>query len=142
MKIYLAGPITNNPNYKEQFFKAQKELESKGHIVLNPAVLPKGFEHQEYMHICYAMIDVCEGVYFLPGWEESKGARMERSYSIEHNKKLLKRQGNGELQPTYYTCSKCGKVFYLDKKSEEYEGHIGSWTDKETICPGCIVAHE
>lgn len=42
MKIYIAGKITGDENYREKFAKAQAELEKDGHIVLNPSVLPEG----------------------------------------------------------------------------------------------------
>jgi hypothetical protein len=53
MKIYIAGKITDNSNFKEEFAKAESTLKSEGHTVMNPAILPAGFEH---MNICkYAM---------------------------------------------------------------------------------------
>lgn len=42
MKIYIAGKITGEPNYKEKFDIAATSLEAQGHIVLNPAELPEG----------------------------------------------------------------------------------------------------
>ncbi len=89
MKIYIAGKITDNPGYKEQFAEAEKELRDKGHSVMNPAVLPDGFEHHEYMKICYSMIDVCEGVYFLRNWQDSVGAVMEHDYASQAGKELM-----------------------------------------------------
>ena len=80
MKIYIAGKITGNENYREEFAKAQAELEKDGHIVLNPAVLPEGLTKGEYMRICFAMIDVADQVVFLPGWQDSDGARLEEQY--------------------------------------------------------------
>lgn len=47
MKIYIAGPITGIPDYKERFAKAEAELKAKGHAVMNPAALPEGFEYSE-----------------------------------------------------------------------------------------------
>lgn len=89
MKIYIAGKITDNPGYKRQFAEAEKGLKEQGHTTLNPAVLPDGFEHYEYMRICYSMIDVCEGVYFLNNWQESAGARMEHLYAQQWKKKIM-----------------------------------------------------
>lgn len=85
MKFYIAGKITDNQNYKQQFEAAQSFLERAGHIVMNPAILPPGFEHHEYMKICYAMIDVCDAVYFLENWQDSKGAKLEMDYLIRIN---------------------------------------------------------
>ena len=89
MKLYIAGKITDNPEYKEQFAKAEKELSAQGHVTMNPSVLPPGFEHHEYMKICYSMIDVCEGIYFLNNWQRSMGARMEHEYGYVSLKKFF-----------------------------------------------------
>ncbi len=88
MKIYIAGKITGFDKAKEVFKKKEIELIKRGDTVLNPTVLPYGFEHEEYMHICYAMIDVCEKVYFLNNWNNSKGAKMELEYAITQGKRL------------------------------------------------------
>ncbi|MGJ0848278.1 DUF4406 domain-containing protein [Tissierella praeacuta] len=77
MKIYIAGKITNYDNFKEHFNKAEKMLTEKGHIVLNPATLPKGLTQEEYMRICVPMLQVCEAVYMLNNWETSAGANIE-----------------------------------------------------------------
>ena len=65
MKIYIAGKITGEPNYKEKFDIAATSLEEQGHIVLNPAELPKGMLPAEYMRICVAMIDTADAIYLL-----------------------------------------------------------------------------
>lgn len=80
MKIYIAGKIAGNPDYREKFAEAQRHLEVQGHIVLNPAVLPEGMTQADYMRICFAMIDTADGVCFLPDSIESSGAMLEYSY--------------------------------------------------------------
>lgn len=86
MKIYIAGKITGNENYREEFAKAQAELEKNGHTVLNPAVLPEGLTKGEYMRICFSMIDIADEVVFLPGWQDSEGAMLETDYCLYINK--------------------------------------------------------
>lgn len=86
MKIYIAGKITGLENYKEIFDNKEKELTAAGHRVLNPSVFPKGFEQEEYLEICYSMIDVCDGVYFLDNWTDSNGAKLEHEYAIKNDK--------------------------------------------------------
>lgn len=80
MKIYIAGKITGNPNYKAEFDYHAIAYEAEGHIVLNPAELPEGMNPEDYMRICIAMIDVADKVYFLPGWYGSVAARLEYDY--------------------------------------------------------------
>lgn len=78
--IYIAGPITGVKNYWEAFEKAEDELSHEGFVPLLPSRLPKGMTDAQAMRICFAMIDAADAVLFLPGWEKSKGARLERVY--------------------------------------------------------------
>lgn len=83
IKAYIAGPMTGIPDFNRgEFFNAAQVLEGHGHIILNPAVLPLGLEHGDYMKICLPMIDAAEAVIMLPGWENSKGANMEYQYAL------------------------------------------------------------
>lgn len=89
MKIYIAGKISGNPTYKTDFERPAIKLEAEGHIVLNPAALPEGMRQEDYMRICFAMIDVADKVYLLPGWYCSEGARLERDYCIYIGKPVI-----------------------------------------------------
>ena len=89
MKIYIAGKITGNHNYKFEFCEAELYLKKLGYTPMNPARMSQGFSHADYMHICYAMIDVCHAVYFLSNWKESTGAKLEHDYAIKHNKIIM-----------------------------------------------------
>ena len=93
MKIYLAGKITNNENYYIDFLKAEVQVKTEfSCIVINPAktiARIDGLEHNEYLHICKAMIDVCDTVAFLPNWTESKGAKEEMEYANSKGKKII-----------------------------------------------------
>lgn len=79
--IYIAGPITGEPNYKDKFAKAERELRRIfGWDVLNPARQPEGLSKSEYMQLSYRDIENADMVVFLPGWRSSKGARLERQH--------------------------------------------------------------
>ena len=80
MKIYIAGKITGDPGYLDKFREEAEKLEGLGHIVLNPAELPKGMSKAEYMRICFAMIDCADMVFPLPDWQGSPGAQLELAY--------------------------------------------------------------
>lgn len=80
MKVYIAGKITGDPGYLDKFAAAEIQLGGQGHTVLNPAELPEGMAPEDYMRICFAMIDVADSVVFLPDAAESAGARLERAY--------------------------------------------------------------
>jgi hypothetical protein len=80
MKIYIAGKITGDENYREKFNQAQRKYENHGHVVINPSVLPAGLSPADYMRICFAMIDTAEIVAFLPDYRESPGAMLELQY--------------------------------------------------------------
>lgn len=81
MKVYIAGKITGNPNYRAQFADEAERIRAAGHIVLNPAELPEGMEPGDYMRICLAMIDAADEVAFLPSWDGSNGSRIEMVYA-------------------------------------------------------------
>ena len=82
MKIYIAGKITGDPNYKMKFRMAAKHIQELYSlaVILNPAELPEGLTPKDYMRICFAMIDVADAVVFLPDAAESAGARLEMAY--------------------------------------------------------------
>ena len=93
MKIYISGKITGTTDFLERFAQAQQILEEKGHEVINPALInsnmPKSTTWEEYMSLCYPMVDMCDGICMLQGWENSSGARIERLHAIKSGKKLM-----------------------------------------------------
>ena len=93
MKIYIAGKITglDRKSLLDKFEAARNELVAQGHSVFIPTVLPEygDVPHEDYMHICYAMIDICDAVYMLSDWQQSKGARMECQYASDWRKEIL-----------------------------------------------------
>lgn len=79
-KIYIAGKITGDPDYKAKFDSAAKKYSDKGYVVLSPAAMPEGMSRADYMRICLAMIDTADVVAFLAGFRESSGAMIEYDY--------------------------------------------------------------
>ena len=95
MKVYIAGPITGHPDYKDCFAKAELILKERLAIVMNPARLPEGFEWAEYMKITFAMLEACDTIVLLPGWENSRGAVLEYRMALCNGKSIL------EFTPDY-----------------------------------------
>lgn len=93
MKIYIAGKITglDRNEIQVKFATASVNLKKQGHETFVPCVLPDypDVSHEDYLHICYAMIDICDAVYMLKDWQQSKGARMELQYAADHRKKII-----------------------------------------------------
>lgn len=87
-KTYIAGRISNYEGYKEHFQREEEKLKEKGHIVLNPAVLPKGLSQEEYMRICIPMLNIADSIYMLKGWESSVGAKIEHSLAVQARKNI------------------------------------------------------
>jgi hypothetical protein len=94
MKIFISGPITGIENFnREAFDRAETMLTEQGHAVMNPIKLhpanPNSFSASDYLHICRAMIDCCDTIYFLKGYDRSFGALVEKGYASAQDKQML-----------------------------------------------------
>jgi hypothetical protein len=78
---YIAGRISGNREYKKQFDAAERYLRRCGYeVILNPAKLPEEIDPGTAIRICLAMIDTADTVFFISGWQRSKGAQLEHAY--------------------------------------------------------------
>ena len=103
MKIYISGAVTNTTDYAERFDRAEKELIEKGFTVINPvkvnAELPDDIEYEDYMRMCYCMLDMCDCIYMLDGWEKSNGAVREFTKSWDDNRPVMFESIGGMVNP-------------------------------------------
>lgn len=81
MRIYVSGPMTGHPelNYPA-FHAAAHALTRAGHDVINPArwgVIP-GWDWRDYMRHAVRDVADAQALAMLPGWTDSRGARLER----------------------------------------------------------------
>ena len=89
-KIYISGPITAEKHYRENFRIAQLMLLQRGYAVMSPAILPEGFDYEEYMSVCFAMLDVCKFMALLDGWKNSPGSKREYEYALIRGYEVVK----------------------------------------------------
>ena len=79
MKLYIAGRISNELDYRVKFARACTEVVLLGHTPVNPCELlhdhNKSWEAFMVADL-HAMLD-CDGVYALRDWRTSKGATIE-----------------------------------------------------------------
>lgn len=90
MKIYISGAITGDPNYYDKFKEAEQTLKEIGFDVINPAdnKMPPNTTWEQYMQVSITQLAMCEAIYMLKGWEQSKGATIEKMWA-EGSGKLI-----------------------------------------------------
>ena len=86
--IYISGPITGIPEGNRPAFAAMAaQLRADGHTVINPHELFREvfrpLTWEDYMRDDLTALLTCTHLVMLPGWEQSRGARLEK-YVAEH----------------------------------------------------------
>ncbi len=86
-KVYISGPITGTKDYLEKFedIETALVLVHQGVEVINPAKvnanLPESTTWEEYMRMSLCMLSMCDGIYMMEGWQQSRGATLEYAYA-------------------------------------------------------------
>ena len=97
MRIYISGAITGTTDYKERFAAAEEKLKAAGYEVVNPAkvteVLPP-LSWETYMGICVPLLAICDAIYMLNGWRDSRGAKIEHRLMQGSGHKILYEDGD------------------------------------------------
>lgn len=79
-RVYISGPMSGLPEFNyPAFHAAAAELRTYGLHVENPAESPEPEckSWLGFMRLAVAQLATCDYVVTLPGWENSKGARVE-----------------------------------------------------------------
>lgn len=119
MIVYLAGKYTGKDEAETATNIALAEsvavqLWDHGYTVISPHLNMRGFEtkcktakYENFMAGCLEMMLRCETLILLPGWESSKGARLEEAVarnqgiSIVWWSELLEKWGDEEYEDKY-----------------------------------------
>lgn len=102
MKIYISGPITGQPNRNaEAFSSAKMRLKALGHSSINPLDLDyiEDFGDDWYLNLRRDLkyLVSCDALLLLPGWEESRGAKLEIIVALQLDMPLYNFDDHGEL---------------------------------------------
>lgn len=94
MKIYISGPMEGMEDYLENFREAEEVLLEMGHVVVNPARLDKvvkgiGLSREDYLELDLKLLEWCDAIVMLDGWQRSRGCNREYGYAVGTKKKII-----------------------------------------------------
>jgi hypothetical protein len=89
MLIYIIGAITGNPDYHEQFARAEEALRRKYSCdIINPASRGN-LSQSDYARLSYNAVTKADAVASLWTTDDSFGATMERLIALDAGKRML-----------------------------------------------------
>ncbi|GKS93199.1 DUF4406 domain-containing protein [Acidovorax sp. SUPP2825] len=101
-RIYVAGPMTGYPELNfPAFHAAAAALRAEGHHVENPAEINADPTAQwlDCMRADIPRLVTCDAVFLLPGWERSRGARIEQALAAGLGLQVLYSEGAADYWP-------------------------------------------
>jgi hypothetical protein len=137
-KLYLSGPMTGIANYNHELFdRVAAEFRHVGFEVCSPAEFFDGDitrERDEYMREAFKYLLEADTVVILPGWESSKGARLEIMIAQELGLNLVEYVEPEERDPDTLDQTGTYKATFtpvdVDAQGNEVlpEGNLGSFS--------------
>lgn len=85
-RCYISGPITGIADYMERFANVEYDVaERYGFSVVNPAriiaEMPPDTSYEDQMRISIELLRLCDCIYLMGGWNNSRGATFEHEYA-------------------------------------------------------------
>ena len=89
MLIYIIGAITGNPDYREQFARAEDALRREYSCdIINPAARGK-MSQSDYARLSYNAVAKADAVACLWTTDDSFGATMEWLIALDAGKRII-----------------------------------------------------
>lgn len=83
MTIYISGPMAGIEGYEKNFKAAEEKIKESGHEVVNPAEIDgEGMTREELLGLDLWMLEECNAIYMLKGWQQSCGANREYGFAL------------------------------------------------------------
>jgi len=79
--VYISGKVTglHPEETKQKFASAEHNLNNAGYYCFNPtANIEPDCDWNLAMRLCLSVLPMCDYVYLLTDWKESKGAKVEK----------------------------------------------------------------
>lgn len=86
MRMFICGPMSGLPGNNYDAFNAEAaRLRALWFVVANPAENPEppGKAWADYMRMSITQLMTCDTVVLLPGWQDSRGANIERIIALK-----------------------------------------------------------
>ena len=82
-KIYISGKMNGDPDFKEKFEFAEKKciMMDNWHEIINPARLVRLPTWKESLKRDLKILNYCNAIFMIKGWEDSRGAILEHWYA-------------------------------------------------------------
>jgi hypothetical protein len=82
-RIYVSGPMSGIKDYNlPAFDMAHRDLMVEGYDPVLPVPFVDGKSYEEYLRDDLKLLLDCDGIYMLPNWQESKGAKIEHMVAL------------------------------------------------------------
>lgn len=141
MTTYIAGPMTGYPEFNYPAFKAAaEELRARGFTVLSPTEHtnddpPDSYTDERpygyYLRCSLRLLLDCDEIVLLPGWEDSRGATLEREVAAALGMPITHWAA---IADDRRECANCGDKVGVGLSSRDWcdgceseEGPRGSW---------------
>lgn len=92
-KVYISGQISGLPieEVKEKFSSVEAQLIAQGYEVVNPLKngLPWNAPWELHIAMDIVLLMGCDTIYLLTGWDNSRGATLEKNFAELTKKKII-----------------------------------------------------